>query len=80
MFFVYVLENSEGKKYVGHTSNLDRRLQEHNETGKGYTSKYRPWRLVYHEKHPTRAEAMLREKFLKSGKGREFLKKVLKGD
>jgi putative endonuclease len=42
-----------------------------------FTSKYRPWELVYFETFPTRSEAMRREKFFKTGRGREFLNEVI---
>ena len=86
MFVVYVLySNGAGKRYIGHTSNLDRRLQEHNDLtqqikGK-FTLKNGPWRVVYQENgFESRAEAMKREKYLKSGQGREFLHKTIPRD
>jgi putative endonuclease len=61
---------------VGFTSNLENRLLSHNELGtKGYTLKYRPWEIIHTEIFETKSEAMKRELFLKSGKGREWIKK-----
>jgi len=83
MFVVYVLYSEKIKKrYVGHSGNFDFRLESHNEKSartKGkFTLKNGPWKLVYKEEgFKTRAEAMKREKFLKSGKGREFLNSIL---
>ncbi len=80
MFFVYLRKcQTSGTFYTGQTDNLERRLLEHNNTSKGkkYTSKKGPWKLIYSEEYDTRAKAMQREKFLKSGQGREFLKKVI---
>ena len=78
MFFVYVLRSlSTGKSYIGQTSNLKRRLQEHQEGIVRYTRGKGPWSLVYTEEYPTRSQAMKREKSLKSGKGREYLKEHL---
>ena len=60
----------DGSLYVGHTSNLPRRLIQHNDpSGKGYTPKRGPWYLIYHEPHPDRSSAMKRELFLKSCAG-----------
>ena len=75
MFTVYVLySHMHGKSYVGFTSDLPGRLLSHNELGhKGWTLKYRPWELVFTEEYETKAEAMKREKWLKSGVGREFV-------
>jgi putative endonuclease len=77
MLYVYILQNKQGKIYIGQTKNLEERLLQHNETGEGFTSKYRPWELVYHESYPTRSVAMRREKYLKSGSGREWIKQIL---
>jgi len=75
MYTVYVLRSiSTGKQYIGQTKNLQRRLLEH-ELGLARYSRGRgPWKIVLTEKYVTRAEAMQREKFLKSGRGRAFIK------
>ena len=62
------------KIYIGYTSNIEQRLLSHNELEtKGYTLKYRPWKLIYTEVFFEKLEAMKREKQLKSAKGREFI-------
>jgi putative endonuclease len=68
MFTLYILYSYNfNKTYVGQTSNLENRLLEHNQTAvKGYTIPYRPWTLVHTEIFDTRADAMKREKFLKT--------------
>ena len=78
MFYVYVIksENSD-KTYIGQTSDLEKRLRQHNDLGNNF-SKYTkrnkgPWKLIYKEEVSTRSEALRREKFLKSGKGRELI-------
>jgi len=78
MFFVYVLRNQKGNLYTGHTNNLERRLNQHNSGLEKSTKNKGPWQLVYQEKFTTRGLAMIREKELKTGKGRDFLKSVLK--
>jgi putative endonuclease len=45
---------------------------------KGYTTKYRPWILVYSEVFPTKSEAIKRERELKTGKGRALIQSILK--
>ena len=78
MFYTYVLRSvKKGMLYKGSTEDLNRRLLEHNSGMVNYTSKYLPWDLVYWEEFPTRSEAMKREKFFKSGKGRELLKTLV---
>jgi len=75
MFTVYVLYSEKYHKiYIGYTSNIEQRLLSHNELEtKGYTLKYRPWKLIYTEVFSEKSEAMKREKQLKTAKGREFI-------
>jgi putative endonuclease len=66
--------------YKGYTENIERRLIEHNSVGEGkWTSARGPWKLVYTKEFETKKEAMAHERFLKSGKGREYLKSILNG-
>lgn len=78
MYFVYIIRSSlTGKNYTGLTSNIERRLKEHNE-GKTRSTKHgKPWELVYKEELPSLLKARQREKYLKSGSGREYIKKLL---
>jgi putative endonuclease len=75
MFYTYVLHSDKFDRfYVGHTQNLESRLDEHN-TGRTKSTKfYAPWRLVYFEKFSTRDEAIEREKYFKTGSGRKYYK------
>jgi putative endonuclease len=78
-YYAYVLKNSHGVLYKGSTDNIDKRVNQHN-TNDGflsYTKQRGPWNLVYFEEFVTRKEAADREKFFKSGKGREFLKSII---
>jgi putative endonuclease len=79
MFYVYVLYSKEYDKiYIGFTSNLEARLAHHNHPqNKGWTAKYKPWELLYHEVFDGKSEAMVREKQLKSARGRQFIKSLL---
>jgi len=67
------------KYYVGQTENVDRRLNQHNNhTFKTYTSRFPgEWKLIHQESVATRSEALKREKGLKSGNGREFIKTII---
>jgi putative endonuclease len=58
MFTVYVLKSKVAKKsYVGYTTDINRRIKEHN-SGKGsYTKKYMPWIIVYTEEFHKENEA-----------------------
>ncbi|MBN1186343.1 MAG: GIY-YIG nuclease family protein [Bacteroidales bacterium] len=75
MFTVYVLFSEKFNKiYIGYTSDLEKRFISHNELGnKGWTIHFRPWKILYTENFNLKTEAMIREKELKSGKGREFI-------
>lgn len=62
-------------KYTGQTEDLDRRLFEHNNNLLGrFTKNKGPWKLIHSEKFTTRSEAMAREKYLKTGAGRDWIK------
>ena len=76
MYYVYILYSERhGKSYVGFTGNLEQRLLSHNVlSNKDWTKRYRPWVLVYHETFSSKAGAMEREKFYKTGQGRQFVK------
>jgi putative endonuclease len=75
MFYVYVLRSKkDGSTYIGQTSNLEKRLEDHNAGLSGYTRNHTPYALVYMETYETRGEAMRREKYLKSLSGYHWLK------
>jgi len=77
MYLVYAIK-SESRKYiyVGMTNDLEKRLNRHNKGYERTTKPYRPFVLIHQETFATRAEARLREKYLKSGIGKEFLKSI----
>ena len=86
MYYVYLLENQQGKHYTGSTENLEKRLAMHNnfllEKAKFHRATYRkgPWRIVFSKEFASRKEALDFEKFLKTGKGREWLElETIKG-
>ena len=77
MFFVYALKSkSRNYIYVGLTANLEQRLEYHNKGKNKTTRPYRPFELIYSEICKDRIEARKKEKYLKSGVGKEFLKKI----
>jgi len=74
-YVIYAIKSSfDNRIYVGFTSNLEKRIKEHNQGKTKSTKGFRPWVLIYKETTKTRLEARKREKFLKSGCGKEFLK------
>jgi putative endonuclease len=79
MFYVYVLQSqlNEGL-YIGYTSDLKRRLWQHNSGVSKATSFRRPLKLIYYEAYIAKEDAEGRERFLKSGSGRRHLNKQLR--
>ncbi len=77
-FYVYVLQSEkDGNWYTGSTSDLKKRLQEHN---KGYnfsTKNRRPWKLIYYEASLNENDSKARERYLKSGMGKRYLRNRL---
>ncbi|BFM43815.1 hypothetical protein CFS9_24570 [Flavobacterium sp. CFS9] len=78
-FVVYILYSEKfNKNYTGFTSNLIERFKSHNRLeAKGYTLKFRPWKVIHLEFFNSKSEAMKREKYLKTGIGREFIKDLI---
>ena len=75
-YFVYVLKSQrDGSLYVGSTNDVASRVIRHNKGEYRYTKGHRPWEAVYHEEYMTRSEAVIRERYLKTGIGRQELKK-----
>jgi putative endonuclease len=75
-YSVYILKSSKDKKrYVGCTENILRRLTEHNNGFVKSTRNRRPLELIYTEDFENKSEAIARERFFKTGKGREYLDK-----
>ncbi len=66
-WFVYILSCADGTLYTGVTTDLTRRVEEHNDSIKGakYTRARRPVSLYYYEQYPSRSEACVREAGIK---------------
>ncbi len=81
IYTVYVLYSKKYDKiYIGYTSDLIKRFYSHNKLGiKGFTAKYRPWEVIYTEIFNIKADALKREKELKTSRGRAFIKEQLLG-
>ncbi len=78
MWYVYLLQNKYRKWYIGSTRDLQKRILSHN-SGKSKSTKYGiPWKLIYCEIGLNINDARAREKYLKSGMGRRYLKNRLK--
>lgn len=80
MHWVYILESVQHKErhYTGSTSKaIKERLRRHNQGDYAFTNKYRPWTIVYTEQCKSRSAAIKRERYLKTGSGREEVKRIL---
>ena len=75
MYVVYILYSYDFDKiYIGYTSDLINRFQSHNFfANKGFTVKFRPWKVIHLEFFESKSEAMQREKQLKSSQGRNWI-------
>jgi len=80
MYYVYLLESLIDKTwYIGFTPDSPfNRLKKHNSGLVYYTKRKKPWKIIYFEAYLMESDATGREKFLKSGSGRQYLKKQLK--
>ena len=78
-YYVYVLKSTVvDRNYVGFTANIHKRLKQHNSGKNTSTKPYRPWKLLFSEVYHSKEEALKREKFLKSGQGRIFIKSKIR--
>ena len=78
-YFVYAIQSmKDSRVYIGMSYDVNKRLLEHNSGSTKSTKGYMPWKLVYCEFVGMRINARKREKYLKSGYGREQLKILLK--
>lgn len=76
-YYVYAISSiNRNYVYVGITANLEERLRRHNNGREKTTKPYKPFKLIYTEKFNARVDARAREKYLKSGVGKEFLKNL----
>ena len=69
MFFVYIIQSQKDRRlYIGHATNISRRIEEHNNAVSRYTKPYVLWKLAYYEAYFSRHDAIKRERMLKTYK------------
>ncbi|HYJ04735.1 MAG TPA: GIY-YIG nuclease family protein [Chthoniobacterales bacterium] len=79
VFYVYVLRSqSDSGFYIGFSTNLRARLRQHQNGASFATKSCGPWKLIYYEAYLNQEDALGRERYLKSGSGRRFLKAQLR--
>ena len=78
MWYVYSLKSlKDGHLYIGMSKNPEKRLLEHNSGMTKSTKLKKPFKIIYKEECLSRDNARKKEKYLKSGFGREFLKQFM---
>ncbi|HCT53319.1 MAG TPA: excinuclease ABC subunit C [Balneola sp.] len=78
-YYVYILESEKDSQwYTGYSSNLKKRISEHKEGLSTSTKNRRPLKLIYFEGCISKKDALAREKYLKSGMGKRYLRNRLK--
>jgi putative endonuclease len=77
--FVYILYSQKlNKYYIGSTTDIERRVEEHNRGKEKFTSTGLPWKLVYNEEYDNLTLARQRERFIKKMKSRIFIENMIK--
>lgn len=78
-WYVYLLISKKNSSwYTGCTNDLKERFKEHNSGKSKYTKDFMPWELIYYEAGMNKKDAYRRERYLKSGSGRKWLKNRLR--
>ena len=79
MYYVYLIKSvsTQGERYLGMTTDLKKRFQEHNAGKSSYSSNFKPWKLITYIAFTDRSKAEAFERYLKSGSGHAFARKRL---
>jgi len=80
-YSVYILKSlSSNKYYIGSSVNPQQRLLYHNSIEKGFTSRFRPWIIVYQKQYETKEQALIAERKIKSWKSKKMIEKLISGN
>lgn len=80
MYYVYIIQSLlDASYYVGYSHDPQSRVLKHNSSNTGYTSRKKPWKLVYVEEYKTKAEAISREIEIKRQKSKVYITKLIEG-
>ena len=78
MITVYVIESLQDQiRYTGMAKDVINRLEEHNSGKNRFTKGHQPWEIIFTEKFPDWESARVKEKYLKTASGKNWLKKYL---
>jgi len=81
MYWTYILYSKMiDKFYIGHTGNLDLRLQRHNQGWSRSTKSGIPWEIVYFELFKDKSDAIKRELAIKRKKSRKYILEIINND
>jgi putative endonuclease len=81
IYYLYILKSKVADKfYTGISQKPELRHQYHNTVEKGFTSRYRPWEIIYIKEYPDKKSATGAEKKIKSWKSRKMIEKILSGE
>jgi len=81
LFYLYILQTKTTKKYyIGSSEHPEVRLHYHNTIEKGYTSRYRPWEIIYTKEYESKALAQQAERKVKSWKSKRMIEKLIAGE
>jgi len=76
---VYIIKSlKDNSYYIGHTSDLNKRIAEHNRGKSKYTKAKKPWYIIHSEMYDTRKDAMQRESEIKKQKSRIYIEKLIR--
>jgi len=79
MYYAYILQSKKDSRlYKGFTTDLKKRLLEHNNGLVTSTKPWRSWKLIYYEAYLDKKDSIAREKYLKSGWGKRYIDKTLR--
>lgn len=79
MHYVYVIQSLKNKSlYIGYSTDIKRRILEHNCKKNLSTKAYIPWKLIFYECYIEEKDAIRREKYLKTNQGSRLIKRMLK--
>ena len=79
MHYVYLIRSEANDQlYIGYTTNIKRRILEHNRGENQSTKHYKPWKLIFAEIYIEEMDAKRREQYLKTNQGSRLLKRMLK--
>lgn len=78
-YYIYILHSAfDHQLYTGYTKDLKRRIEDHNQGRVPSTKDRRPFKLIYSEACLNQSDAIAREKYLKSGMGKKYIRNRLK--